>query len=167
MASMETTKVGKCILKYLRIGPRKARLVCNTIIRKPANEALFSLKYMNKKAARFVYQGLKSAIANATVLKLDPAKLYVAEAKADTGPLMKRFMARSMGRADRMVHRTTHITVIVRESGKPRFVSSTELVSKEVSMGPKGVEKKISKKVVKESKEKAKTSSKKKVGAKS
>ena len=143
---METTKVGKCILKYLRIGPRKARLVCNTIIRKPANQALFNLRFMNKKAARFVLEGLKSAIANAKVLKLDPEKLYVSEAKADVGPLMKRFMARSMGRADRMVHRTTHITVTVREAAKPFKIREAEPIQREASV---------------------KTISKKKVGAKS
>jgi large subunit ribosomal protein L22 len=153
---MEATKSGKCILKYLRIGPRKVRIVLDTIRWKNAHEALFILKNMNKKAAGLVLQGLKSAIANAKVLKLDLDRLYVAEVKADTGPLMKRFMARSMGRADRMVRRTTHITVVVRENERAaKAIPEAPLKQEAVALAKK------------ESKVKTEKIVKKKVGAKS
>ncbi len=163
---MENTKVGKCIIKHVRIGPRKARLVLNAIQHKGTRQALFALKTMNKKAARYAFQGLTSAIANAKVLKMDLDKLYVAEAKADTGPLMKRFMARSMGRADRMVRRTTHITIAVREgkknvNGVPGEVLKKDAVSQAPTLPL------LEKKNVKDAKEKNKTASKKQVGAKS
>ena len=164
---MENTKVAKCVIKYLRIGPRKARIVLNAIQHKGTRQALFALKTMNKKAARFAFQGLTSAIANAKVLKMDLDKLYVAEAKADTGSLMKRFMARSMGRADRMVRRTTHITIVVREgkkniNGVPGEVLKKDAVSQTPASLPRP-----DKKNLKEAKEKNKTASKKQVGAKS
>jgi large subunit ribosomal protein L22 len=123
-------KTAVCILKYLRIGPRKVRLVLATIRRKPVDQALAILKHTNKKAAHLVYQAVKSAAANAKVLKMDEARLYVSEAKADGGPLMKRFMTRSMGRADRMLRRTSHITVRVAESTKVLRPKNEETVLK-------------------------------------
>ena len=129
---------GRCVLKYLRMSPRKVNLVCATIRRKPAKQAQAMLVNMKKKAAHFLLNALKSAVANAKVLKLDESRLYVAEAKADCGPLMKRFMTRSMGRADRMVRRTVHVTVIVKEGKK--FVPPVE--KKAAGEAPKKVSKK-------------------------
>jgi large subunit ribosomal protein L22 len=113
--TMETVKVGKSIQKYLRISPQKVRLVLDTIRSQGADQAMTTLKHSNRKAARLILTGLKSALANAKVLKLDEKKLFVSVAKADVGPTLKRFLPRSMGRADRLLKRTSHITVIVRE----------------------------------------------------
>lgn len=116
--TVETARVGRSIQKYLRISPRKVRPVLNTIRSQSATRAINILRTSDKKAARLILTGLKSALANAKVLKLDEAKLYVSEAKADGGPILKRFLPRSMGRADRILKRTTHITVIVKEGRK-------------------------------------------------
>jgi large subunit ribosomal protein L22 len=106
----------KAVEKYLRISPRKMRLVINGIRREPAHRALYILKTLNKKAARLVEKGVRSAIANAKVLGMDASRLYVSDIRADEGPRFKRIMTRSMGRADRIVKRTTHLSVVVREA---------------------------------------------------
>lgn len=62
-----------------------------------------------------VEQGLKSAVSNAKVKGLEESRLVVSQAKADGGPVMKRFMSRSMGRADQILKRSTHLTIVVRE----------------------------------------------------
>lgn len=62
---------------------------------------------------------LKSAHANAKVKKMDEARLYVREIKADGGPSLKRYMPRSMGRADQILKRMTHLTVVLDERKMP------------------------------------------------
>ena len=94
------------------------RLVIDTVRRRPAREALYRLHVVNKKAARLAEKVLKSAVANAKVLKMDEDRLVVSEIKADGGPTYKRFMSRSMGRADRILKRTTHLTVVLKEGEK-------------------------------------------------
>ncbi len=81
-------------------------------------EAVGILSLMNKKGARMAVKTLKSAIANAKNFKLNVNRLYVSDARADAGPVMKRFLTRSMGRADRLLKRTTHLTIEVREGTK-------------------------------------------------
>lgn len=109
----------RAVVKYLRISPRKVRLVINAIRRKPAAQAVSTLATLNKKAARLVEKGLKSALANAKVKGLEESRLVVREIKADGGPVLKRFMARAMGRADEILKRTTHLTIVLREEEKP------------------------------------------------
>ncbi len=105
-------------VKYLRIAPRKIRLVIDAIRRKTTGEAFQVLMAMKKKGARITEKLLKSAVANAKVLGMDVERLYVSEARADGGPILKRIMSRSMGRADRIAKRTTHLTLKVREGAK-------------------------------------------------
>lgn len=105
----------KAVVKHVRIAPRKMRLVIDTIRRRPALEAVGMLTLMPKKAARIAVKVVKSAIANAKNLGLDEKRLIVSDIRADGGPSMKRFLTRSMGRADRILKRTTHLTVIVAE----------------------------------------------------
>lgn len=95
------------------------RLVINTIRWKPALAAVSILATLDKKAARLVEKGLKSALANAKVKGLEESRLVVSEIKADGGPVLKRFMARAMGRADEILKRTTHLTIVLREGEKP------------------------------------------------
>ena len=109
----------RAVVRYLRISPRKMRLVINAIRRKPAVSAVSILTTLNKKAARLVEKGLKSALANAKVKGLEESRLVVSEIKADGGPVLKRFMARAMGRADEILKRTTHLTIVLREGEKP------------------------------------------------
>ena len=104
----DISKQARAIVRYLRISPRKVRLVINAIRKKPATQAQSILMGLNKKAARLVEKGLKSAVANAKGKGLEESRLMVSEIKADGGPVMKRFMSRSMGRADQILKRTTH-----------------------------------------------------------
>jgi large subunit ribosomal protein L22 len=95
------------------------RLVIDTVRYKPVSNAFAILDHLKKKAARFAVKTLKSAVANAKMKKMDEARLYVREIKADGGPTLKRHMSRSMGRADVILKRMTHLTVIVGEREVP------------------------------------------------
>jgi large subunit ribosomal protein L22 len=102
----------KAVAKYLRISPRKARLVIDEIRGKSVPEARYLLEYTNKRAARIVGDVLKSAAANAeNNHDADPDELYVRVAKVDEGPTIKRYRPRAMGRATMIRKRTSHITI--------------------------------------------------------
>lgn len=111
-------RMARALVKYLRISPRKMRLVINAVRYKSVPEAFHVLMTLKKKAARMTEKALKTAAANAKVLGMDEKKLYVAKVWADGAPVMKRFMARSMGRADRILKRSTHLTVILKEADR-------------------------------------------------
>jgi large subunit ribosomal protein L22 len=108
-------RVVRALTKHLRIAPRKMRLVIDTIRRQPAQEAVGILMLLKKKGAKMAVKTLKSAIANAKNLGLNENRLYVSNVRADGGQVFKRFLTRSMGRADKILKRTTHLTVEVRE----------------------------------------------------
>lgn len=114
----DLTRQSRAVVKYLRISPRKVRLVIDQIRHKPVPLAFSVLMTLKKRAARLVREGLKSAVANAKVKNLEESRLVVSEVRADGGPLMKRFMSRSMGRADQILKRTTHLTIVLREGEK-------------------------------------------------
>ena len=103
------------IARFVRVPPRKARLVLDAIRGKPVGEALATLEYTPRAAARLIEKVLRSAIANAEhnheVRNLDD--LRVVEAVADGGPSMKRVSPRAMGRAFFIKHRTSHLRVAV------------------------------------------------------
>ena len=101
-------------VKYVRMAPSKVRIVLDCIRNKNAEEALAILNNMSQEAAAVSYKLLKSAIANAENNKgMNRADLYVAEAYACPGPTMKRLNIRARGRADRLLKRTSHITIIL------------------------------------------------------
>ena len=104
--------------KYLRVSPRKARLVADQVRGLPVSRALDLLKFSDKKAAHIIYKVLWSATANAENNNgADVDELKVATIMVDEGPILKRFMARAKGRGTRISKRTSHITVVV-GSGK-------------------------------------------------
>ncbi|RLB04736.1 MAG: 50S ribosomal protein L22 [Deltaproteobacteria bacterium] len=106
----------RAVSKYIRISPQKARLVADLIRGKDVDEALSILKFTPKKAARLIDKTLRSAIANAEQTKvIDVDSLYVKKIYVDQGPTMKRWMAKAMGRASRILKRTSHITVVLDE----------------------------------------------------
>lgn len=106
----------KAIAKYVRMSPRKARLVANLIKGKDIHEAEAILRYTPNKASGVIKKVMLSATANAeNNLGLDKANLVVKDAVIDQGPSIKRIKPRAQGRADRMVHRTSHVTVVVAE----------------------------------------------------
>jgi len=107
----------KAILKYAKITPRKARRVIDLIRGKRASEALISLRFMPYRGAQFIEKLLKSAMANAEQKNshVDIDRLKVKEALVDQGPVMKRMEPRSMGRANTIRKRTSHITIVLAE----------------------------------------------------
>jgi large subunit ribosomal protein L22 len=103
-------------LKYVRVGPRKARLVADLIRGKRSEEATHILSFTKKAAARVIIKLLKSAIANATQKKtVDVDRLYVKKISVDQGATWKRFTPRAMGRATPILKRTCHISIVLDE----------------------------------------------------
>lgn len=99
---------------FARISPQKARLVADQIRGKSVDQALELLTFSNKKAAELVKKVLESAIANAEHNEgADIDNLRVAKIFVDEGPVMKRIMPRAKGRADCILKRSSHITVVV------------------------------------------------------
>jgi large subunit ribosomal protein L22 len=104
----------KAILRFIRVAPRKARLVVDLIRGRQVSEAFNILKFTPRSASRVVEKVLKSAVANAENLEIgDPDVLWITRVYVDGGPVLKRFNARSMGRANPIKKRTSHITVVV------------------------------------------------------
>ena len=101
---------------YVRISPRKVKIVLDLIRNKPVDVAAAILKYTPKAACEPVGKLLKSACANAeNNFEMDPEKLYVKEAYCTGGPILKRGMPRAQGRMYRINKRTSHITIVVAE----------------------------------------------------
>lgn len=125
MAKQETkevvvneNRVARALAKHLRISPRKLRLVIDTVRYMPVGKAFDALMFLKQKGARMTEKLLKSAVANAKVLGMDEGRLYVAAIFANGGPVFKRFMSRSMGRADRILKRTSHLSIVLKEGRK-------------------------------------------------
>src|SRR5229473_5303992 len=99
--------------RFLRVSARKARLVLDQIRGKSVGDALATLEYTPRAAARLIEKVLRSAVANAEhnhqVRNLDD--LRVVQAIADGGPSLKRVQPRAMGRAFFIRHRTSHLTI--------------------------------------------------------
>jgi large subunit ribosomal protein L22 len=114
-----------CITKYVRTSAQKAKLVMDLIRGKKASEALSILRFTNRSVARDVEKALRSAIANAVFVadknekrRLDEDDLVVSGCWANQGPSQKRVRPAPMGRAFRIIKRTTHLTVRVAEREK-------------------------------------------------
>ena len=106
----------KAHLKYLRVAPRKVQYLLDTVRGKDVKTATAILMQTPQAAADPVLKLLKSAIANAeNNNSMDVEKLYVSTAIANPGPVLKRGMARAQGRYNRILKRTTHITIGVSE----------------------------------------------------
>jgi large subunit ribosomal protein L22 len=99
-------------LRFIRIAPRKVRLVADQIRGKNVEEALNILQFTNKSSSKPLAKLVKSAVANADQkggVNID--KLFISRLEVDGGPVFKRFMPRAMGRASPIRHRTSHVTV--------------------------------------------------------
>lgn len=104
--------------KYVRTSAQKAGLVMDLIRGKDVNQALTVLQFSRKAIARDVAKVLRSAVANAQQKQGfggEVDRLYVSKCHADNGPSMKRVRPAPMGRAFRIIKRTTHLTVEVTE----------------------------------------------------
>jgi large subunit ribosomal protein L22 len=106
--------MARAVLRGFRESPRKVRVVADMIRGRPVAEALSILRMQRRKAAEMLHKVLGSAIANAAENdKADADKLIVTSVAIDGGPTQKRFLARSMGRSNRIIKRTSHVTVVV------------------------------------------------------
>ncbi|HVL88800.1 MAG TPA: 50S ribosomal protein L22 [Actinomycetota bacterium] len=101
-------------VKYVRMTPNKVRFVLNLIRGKHVDEARRVLQFTPKAACHEILKVLNAAVANAeNTYNLDPDTLVVAACWADEGPTLKRWQPRALGRAYKVLKRTSHITVVV------------------------------------------------------
>jgi large subunit ribosomal protein L22 len=116
---METKSGYKAVTKYLLVSPHKIRPVADLIRRKTYPEAVSILEHMPHKGAKLIGKTVKSAASNALSRNKQLAEdmLYIREIKIDDGPRMKRIWFRARGRADMLLKRFCHITVVVDETG--------------------------------------------------
>jgi large subunit ribosomal protein L22 len=106
----------KASAKYLRISPRKLRLVARTLPGKKVEEALAMLQFMPQRGARLVRKVVMAGVANAEQRpQIDVDTLVIKGIQVDGGPTLKRFRPRAMGRVTRIRKRSSHITVVLTE----------------------------------------------------
>ena len=107
----------KSVGRYIRVTPRKARLVIDLIRGRYVQDALDILQNSPKTIAKTIERLVRTGVANAEHNEdiADVDTLYIKEAYVDQGPTMKRFTPRAMGRATRILKRTSHITIILDE----------------------------------------------------
>jgi large subunit ribosomal protein L22 len=111
----------RAITKFIRLSPRKVRLVVDQIRGKGVEEALNILKFTTKRSALVVSKTLRTAVANAeSTQSVDVDQLYVKQVKVDEAGMWKRFTPRAQGRATRIRKRLSHITIVLDETNKRR-----------------------------------------------
>ncbi len=103
-------------LRYIRIAPRKVQIVLDLIRKQPADKALAILRHTKKAASEHLEKLLNSAIANGENNHgMNKNDMYVAECFVSPGPILKRIRPRAQGRAFRILKRTSHITLVLKE----------------------------------------------------
>jgi large subunit ribosomal protein L22 len=117
---MEMKRGYRAVTKFLMGSPHKVRPVADLVRNRPYPEAMSVLENMPHKGARLISKTMKSAASNALDRnkKLDEDMLYVREIRIDDGPRLKRVWFRARGRADMLLKRMCHITVVVDEIAK-------------------------------------------------
>jgi large subunit ribosomal protein L22 len=110
----------RAIVRDVTMSPRKVRIVANMIRGKRVEEALGMLQLLPKKGARIIHKLVHSAAANLedrSKGEVDTENLVIKTIQVDNGKIIKRWMPRAMGRANRIQRRTSHITVVLDEAG--------------------------------------------------
>ena len=116
----------RATLKFVRSSPRKARLVVDVVRGKQVDDALALLRFMPQHAAHDVAKVIASAKANAeNNLELAAETLYIKEIQAVDGPRLKRLRAAPRGRANRIIKRMCHISVVVEDREEAKTASGT------------------------------------------
>jgi len=106
----------KAKLSYLRIAPRKVRMVADLIRGKKVEKARAVLSFTTKKAAHPILKLLNSALASAVnTFQLQEPNLYISKIVVDGGPMLKRWRARARGRAFEIQKKTSHVTIVLDE----------------------------------------------------
>ena len=104
-------------VRHVKMSPRKMRVVANLVRGKRVDDAMNLLQLMPKRAAVLIRKLLVSAVANAEHQgQQEVDALLVKDCSIDNGPILKRWMPRAMGRAARVQHRTSHVTITVDEA---------------------------------------------------
>ncbi len=115
------------VARYVRITPQKARRVVDLVRGLDVDEALALLKFAPQAAAENVYKLVDSAAANAeTTEGLDRSTLVISKAQVDEGPTMKRWRPRAKGAANRILKRSSHITVVVQPADVVEAAKTTK-----------------------------------------
>ena len=104
-------------LRYLRVAPRKTRLVVNLVRGKSVEEAISILTFTRRAASEPVRKLIESALANAEAADANVDDLFVQQIFVDEGPTLRRFRPRAQGRATRINKRTSHVTCVLAERG--------------------------------------------------
>lgn len=106
----------RAVLRHTRVSPQKTRLLADQVRNKPIADALRMLHLMGTKRARIIAKVLNSAVANAmNTGMMDVDNLYVKSIQIDEGMRMKRWRPRAQGRANRILKRTSHISIVLEE----------------------------------------------------
>ena len=106
----------KATATFVRIAPRKVKIILDLIRNKPAEEAMAILKHTPKAACEPLEKVLKSAMANAEDKDMDTSNLYVSECYVNQGPTLKRIRPRAQGRAYGINKKTSHMTIVLKEA---------------------------------------------------
>lgn len=125
----------KSVEKFVRISPKKARLVADLVRGQKAQDSLVILRHTQKKSAKIILKAVKSACANAeNNHRLSMDDLIIKQISVDNGPSLKRFQPVSKGMAHHILKRTSHITVVVADKQKDKPKSKKiKAVSKKTS----------------------------------
>lgn len=127
-------------LRYLKMAPRKVRLMADVIRGLSVNEAEAQLVYHARRAAKPLLKLLRSCVANAEVQKMDAGRLVVSRITVDQGPMLKRSLPRAMGRATPIQKKMSHVVLVLEESGKvasARFMMPKKEKAKKAARGAK------------------------------
>ena len=144
----------KAVEKYLRMSPRKIKYIIDMVKDKKVEEAMDILTFTPRRAAGAVKKAIQSASANAMEnfkeYKVGQEDLFIKEIFVTEGPTLKRFKPRARGKADRILKRTSHITVFVTDGKDKATVEKERAAKKKAAKGKVTVEKVTKKKVSKE-----------------
>lgn len=139
----------RAVAKYIKVQPRKVRIVAAHVRGKNAQQMVDVLRFHPSKGAFYLRKAIMSAVANAVENnEADAANLRITEVRVDEGPRMKRIQARAMGRANRIIKKTSHITVVVDEAPEVEAVKphGTQAKARPTFAEKKGKGKKAAKK---------------------
>ena len=144
----------KAVEKYLSMSPRKVKYIIDMVKDKKVEEAMDILTFTHRQAAGAVKKAIQSASANAMEnfkeYKVGQGDLFIKEIFVTEGPTQKRFKPRARGKADRILKRSSHITVFVTD-GKDKATVEKERVARKKAAKEKVTKEKVTKeKVVQE-----------------
>jgi len=138
MSTVETPREVRAQAKYVRMSPRKARLVAEHIRGRSVPEARAVLAFTSREAAAVLQKVLQSAVSNAEANHgIAEDRLYVKATYVDGGPVMKRWRARARGRVARIRKRTCHITVTLVEAPLVDAPATLEAAQADATETPK------------------------------